>query len=57
MGAILVTVDECRVGPLTNLVEVTTKEGATGEGSVTVIASRRIYLPLVMRDLDSHTKL
>jgi parallel beta-helix repeat protein len=50
MGTLLVTVDEGYAGPLTNLVEVTTKEGATGEGSVTVIASRRIYLPLVLRE-------
>jgi parallel beta-helix repeat protein len=57
MGTILVTVDESYEGPLTNLVEVTTEEGAAGEGSVTVVASRRIYLPLVMRDLDSHTRL
>jgi uncharacterized repeat protein (TIGR01451 family) len=49
-GTILVTVDEGYAGPLVNLVEVTTKEGAMGAGSVTVIASRRIYLPLVMRE-------
>jgi uncharacterized repeat protein (TIGR01451 family) len=47
-GTILVTVDESQVGPLTNLVEVTTEEGATGEATVTVSAYG-IYLPLVMR--------
>jgi uncharacterized repeat protein (TIGR01451 family) len=50
MGTIVVNVDEGYVGPLINLVEVTTKEGATGDDSFTVIAGRRIYLPLVMRD-------
>jgi hypothetical protein len=50
MGTIAVTVDEGYVGPLTNLVEVTTEEGVVGSDSVTVIASRRIYLPLVMRE-------
>jgi hypothetical protein len=48
MGMIRVTVDEGYDGPLTNLVEVTTKEGATGEARVTVNALK-IYLPLVMR--------
>jgi uncharacterized repeat protein (TIGR01451 family) len=50
MGTIIVTVKEDYVGPLTNLVEVTTTEGAAGEASVTSVASRRIYLPLVMRE-------
>jgi hypothetical protein len=50
MGTIVVTVDEGYVGRLINLVEVTTKEEAAGEGSVTVVASQRIYLPLVMRE-------
>jgi uncharacterized repeat protein (TIGR01451 family) len=50
MGAIVVTVDEGYVGRLANLVEVTTTEGAAGEASVTSVASRRIYLPLVMRE-------
>ena len=49
MGTILVTVNESYAGPLTNLVEATTEEGVTGDDSVTVIASRLIYLPLVMR--------
>jgi uncharacterized repeat protein (TIGR01451 family) len=50
MGMIRVTVGQGYAGPLTNQVEVTTEEGAAGEGSVTVIASRHIYLPLVIRD-------
>jgi uncharacterized repeat protein (TIGR01451 family) len=52
MGTILVAVDEGYVGRLTNLVGVTTKEGAAGEGSVTVVASQRIYLPAVMREFS-----
>jgi uncharacterized repeat protein (TIGR01451 family) len=52
IGTIVVTVNEGYVGPLTNLVEVTTKEGAMGEGSVTVVASQRIYLPAVMREFS-----
>jgi uncharacterized repeat protein (TIGR01451 family) len=51
-GTIVVTVNKGYVGPLTNLVEVTTKEGAAGEGSVTVNAGRPIYLPLVMREFS-----
>jgi hypothetical protein len=52
MGTIVVTVDEGCAGPLTNLVEVTTKEEVTGADSVTVIASRRLYLPLAMREFS-----
>ena len=44
--------DEGYFGPLTNLVEVTTKEGVMGADSVTVIASRRLYLPIVMREFS-----
>jgi len=51
MGTILVTVDEGYSGPLVNLVEVTTEEGAAGVDSVLVIASRPLYLPLVLREL------
>jgi uncharacterized repeat protein (TIGR01451 family) len=49
---VVVTVDEGYTGLLTNLVEVTTEEGAMGDDSVTVVAGRRIYLPLVMRDFS-----
>jgi uncharacterized repeat protein (TIGR01451 family) len=52
MGRIVVTVDEGYAGPLTNLVEVATKEGVQGSDSVTVIASRRLYLPLVVREFS-----
>jgi hypothetical protein len=52
MGTIVVTVDEGYAGPLTNLVEVTTEEGVTGGDSVTVVASRRLYLPLVVREFS-----
>ena len=52
MGTIVVTADQGYAGPLTNLVEVTTKEGVAGADSVTVIASRYVYLPLVMRDFS-----
>ena len=49
-GMVLVTVDEDYVGPLTNLVEVTTDEGAIGEASVTVSTGSTVYLPLVVRN-------
>jgi uncharacterized repeat protein (TIGR01451 family) len=52
IGTIVVTVDEGYAGPLINLVEVTTKEGVTGSDSVTVISSRRVYLPLIMREFS-----
>jgi uncharacterized repeat protein (TIGR01451 family) len=51
MGTVVATVDEDYRGPLTNLVTVTTAEGATGEGSVTIDAGWTIYLPLMMRNL------
>jgi len=38
-------------GPLTNEVEVATREGAAGQASVTVhVEPRRIYLPLVFKN-------
>jgi uncharacterized repeat protein (TIGR01451 family) len=47
----VVTVEMGYVGPLTNVVRVTTKEGARGETSVTVSAiCHRVYLPLVLRN-------
>ena len=46
----MATVDEDYIGPLTNLVTVTTAEGARGEGSVTVDVGWTVYLPLVMRN-------
>jgi uncharacterized repeat protein (TIGR01451 family) len=49
MGTIVVTVDEDTVGSLTNLVEVTTKEGVAGEDRVAVIAGSPVFLPLVLR--------
>jgi uncharacterized repeat protein (TIGR01451 family) len=49
-GTVLVTVDDGYVGPLTNLVVVTTKEGASGAASVTVYAGETIYLPVVTRN-------
>ena len=48
---VVVTVDVDYAGSLTNVVEVTTEEGAQGEDSVVVRAGGRcIYLPLVMRN-------
>ena len=52
MGTIVVTVDEGCAGTLINQVEVTTKEGAQASDGVTVVASRRVYLPLVMREFS-----
>jgi uncharacterized repeat protein (TIGR01451 family) len=50
METVVVTVEMDYVGPLTNVVQVTTEEGAAGEDSVTVSAIyRQIYLPLVLR--------
>jgi uncharacterized repeat protein (TIGR01451 family) len=49
MGTIVVTVEEGHDGPLTNLVEVTTEEGATGE-AVAIVNAYKVYLPLVMRN-------
>ncbi len=48
---VVVTVETGYAGPLTNVVQVTTEEGATGTDSVTVSASRyRIYLPAVLKN-------
>ena len=49
MGTVQVTVDEDYAGPLTNLVEITTEEGAMGTASVTVSAGSTLYLPVVLR--------
>jgi uncharacterized repeat protein (TIGR01451 family) len=47
---VVVTVEMGYSGPLTNVVEVTTKEGATGAGSLTVsVVCYKNYLPLVLR--------
>lgn len=46
---LIVTVALDHTGPLTNVVEVATEEGARGEDSVTVSVSRCIYVPLVLR--------
>ena len=45
---VIVTVEEDYEGPLTNLVEVTTEEGATGNACV-IVNPYKVYLPLVMR--------
>jgi len=53
MQQVVVTVDVGYEGPLTNVVQATTEEGATGMDSVTVNASRyRIYLPVILKDSD-----
>ena len=46
---VIVTVDVGYVGLLTNVVEITTDEGAQGEDSIIVRAGRYFYLPLVLR--------
>jgi uncharacterized repeat protein (TIGR01451 family) len=47
---VIVTVETGYSGSLTNVVEVTTAEGATGTGSITVnTVSCKVYLPLVLR--------
>jgi uncharacterized repeat protein (TIGR01451 family) len=48
-GAVYVTVDKDHDGPLTNLVEVATEEGATGR-AIAIVNAYTVYLPLVMRD-------
>jgi uncharacterized repeat protein (TIGR01451 family) len=50
MRTVVVTAEVGYAGQLTNLVEVTTKEGIAGAASVTVSTSSTVYLPLVMRD-------
>ena len=47
-GMIRVTVDEGSKGPLTNLVEVTSEEGAAGSARV-IVNAYKTYLPLVLR--------
>jgi uncharacterized repeat protein (TIGR01451 family) len=49
IGTVLVTVDEDTRSPLTNLVEVTTEEGAAGAASARVSTGSITYSPLVMR--------
>ena len=48
-GTLRVTVDEEYEGPLTNLVEVMTKEGVVGR-AIVIVNAHKIYLPLVMRN-------
>jgi uncharacterized repeat protein (TIGR01451 family) len=55
MGTILVTVDRDYVGPLANLVEVTTEEGAAGVYIETAIVLRPVYLPLVLKNAGTTT--
>ena len=43
------TVDEEYEDPLTNLVEVMTKEGVVGR-AIVIVNAHKIYLPLVMRN-------
>jgi uncharacterized repeat protein (TIGR01451 family) len=51
MQQIVVTVETGYEGPLTNMVEVTTGEGATGKASLTVCANVcKIYLPVVLKN-------
>jgi uncharacterized repeat protein (TIGR01451 family) len=52
METLVVTVDVNYVGPLVNLVEVTTAEGAAGDASITVRAGGLLYLPVMMRDFS-----
>jgi uncharacterized repeat protein (TIGR01451 family) len=50
METVVVTVEMGYAGPLTNVVQVTTVEGATGATTVTVSAiCYKVYLPLVLR--------
>jgi uncharacterized repeat protein (TIGR01451 family) len=48
-GAVVVTVELDYTGPLVNVVQVTTEEGATGVYTETVTSGYEIYLPLIMR--------
>jgi uncharacterized repeat protein (TIGR01451 family) len=45
---VVVTAEEDYEGPLVNLVEVTTKEGATGRATV-IVNAHKAYLPLLLR--------
>ena len=47
---VVAMVEQGCVGSLTNLVEVTTEEGARGTDDVTAKAGRHVYLPLVLRN-------
>jgi uncharacterized repeat protein (TIGR01451 family) len=49
METVVVTVDLGYVGRLTNVVEVTTLEGAAGSDSVVARAGWYLYLPLILR--------
>jgi uncharacterized repeat protein (TIGR01451 family) len=46
---IVVTVETDYLGPLTNVVQVTTEEGATGSYTHTILSMEGIYLPVVSR--------
>jgi parallel beta-helix repeat protein len=46
---VVVTVEMGYTGPLINVVQVTTEEGATGVYTETVTSGYKIYLPLIMR--------
>jgi uncharacterized repeat protein (TIGR01451 family) len=48
-GTVVVTVELDYTGPLINVVQVTTEEGATGVYTETVTSGYQIYLPLLMR--------
>lgn len=50
METVVVTVQEGYEGPLINLVEVTTKEGAAGK-AIVIVNAYKTYLPLVLRNL------
>jgi uncharacterized repeat protein (TIGR01451 family) len=51
---VVVTVEMGYAGPLTNEVEVATREGAAGEASVMVyVEARRIYLPVVFKNWEA----
>jgi uncharacterized repeat protein (TIGR01451 family) len=47
---LLVTVEVGYLGPLTNILQVTTEEGATGAYTHTVLSMKGIYLPLILRN-------
>ena len=49
METVVVTVDDGQEGPLTNRVDVTTKEGATGK-AIAIVNAHKVYLPLVLRN-------
>ena len=49
METVVVTVEKGYHGPLINLVEVTTQEGATGR-AIVIVNAHKVYLPLVLRN-------